>query len=209
MSGELGVSVELIWALVLMLVGLGLVVLELFIPSGGILGFLATIAVVVSVVLGFMSSPGHGVMMLVANVIVVPAVVALMFKWWPHTPMGRRVLLDVPDEEQLKPHDPELEALKKLRGRVARAHSPMLPSGAIEIDGQIYDALSEGVPIDPGQLVRIVEVQGNRVVVRPLDEQELQQLSQEQRSEEDLLSQDISELGLDLDSPPEGPQQSS
>ncbi len=197
-------SVELLWALVLVVLGLGLIVLELFIPSGGILGFLATVAVVASVVLGFMSSSSHGVLMLVVNVIVVPVVVAQALKWWPRTPLGRRVLLDVPDEEDLKPHDPELEALKQLVGQVARARSPMLPSGAIEVNGRVYDALSQGVAIDPGQWVRIVEVKGNRIVVRPLDEEELKQhLAQTQQTqqtpEEDLLSKPVDELGLELD----------
>ncbi len=197
-------SIELLWALVLVVLGLGLIVLELFIPSGGILGFLATVAIVASVVLGFMSSSSHGVLMLVVNVIVVPVVVAQALKWWPRTPMGRRVLLDAPDEEDLKPRDPELEALKQLEGQVARARSPMLPSGAIEVNGRVYDALSQGVAIDPGQWVRVVEVKGNRIVVRPLDEEELKQhlartQPQRQPSEEDLLSKPVDELGLELD----------
>ncbi len=196
-------SVELLWALVLVVVGLGLIVLELFIPSGGILGFLAAVAIVASVVLGFMSSSSHGVLLLVVNMVIVPVAVVQALKWWPRTPIGRRVLLDVPDEEDLKPHDPELEALKRLEGQVGRARSPMLPSGAIEVEGRVYDAISQGVAIDPGQWVRVVEVKGNRIVVRPLDEQELQQhLAQtrpaDQPAEEDLLSKPVDELGLEL-----------
>ena len=49
----------------------------------------------------------------------------------------------------------------------------MLPSGAVLISGRTIDAVSEGVPIDPGQLVRIIQVRGNRVVVRPVETDEV------------------------------------
>jgi hypothetical protein len=42
----------------------------------------------------------------------------------------------------------------------------MLPSGLIRIDGRSYDASSEGMPIEAGQRVKVVDVQTNRLVVR-------------------------------------------
>ena len=65
----------------------------------------------------------------------------------------------------------------------------MLPSGAVEIDGQTIDALSEGVPIESGQRVRVIEVRGMRVVVRPADD--------EPPTTDDVLSQPIDSLGLE------------
>jgi hypothetical protein len=47
----------------------------------------------------------------------------------------------------------------------------MLPAGAIILDGRTVDAVSEGMPIEAGQMVRVVEVRANRVVVRPLDDE--------------------------------------
>ena len=51
------------WALALLLLtlGLGLAVLEVFFPSGGILGFLCIASIVAAVVLGFKSGPGMGI----------------------------------------------------------------------------------------------------------------------------------------------------
>lgn len=59
-------------------------------------------------------------------------------------------------------------------GKIGVAKSKMLPSGAILIDGRTVDAYSEGVPIDPGQRVVVLEVQGTRVLVRPIDDDEEQ-----------------------------------
>ena len=45
----------------------------------------------------------------------------------------------------------------------------MLPSGVVIVDGRNVEAVSEGMPIEVGQEVRIVQVRGKRVVVRPIE----------------------------------------
>jgi membrane-bound serine protease (ClpP class) len=55
--------------------------------------------------------------------------------------------------------------LEGLIGHVGRAKSKMLPSGIIVIEKDSYDAVSEGMPIEPGQRVRVIEVRGNRLIV--------------------------------------------
>ena len=66
----------------------------------------------------------------------------------------------------------------------------MLPSGAVVIDGRTIDALSEGTPIEAGQRVRVIEVRGNRVVVRLAE-------GEQGPPSDDVLSQPIETLGLD------------
>src|SRR5262249_43991186 len=80
-------------------------------------------------------------------------------------------------------------SLRQLQGKLGVAKTVMLPSGAVLIDGQTIDALSEGPPIEAGQRVRVIEVHGNRVVVRVADDAPA--------STDDVLSQPIESLGLD------------
>ncbi|MCZ9961728.1 hypothetical protein OFQ54_07830 [Brachyspira hyodysenteriae] len=40
------------------------------------------------------------------------------------------------------------------------------PSGYIVIDGQKYDAVSEGEFIDKGSSLKVILVEGNRIVVK-------------------------------------------
>ena len=68
-------------------------------------------------------------------------------------------------------HRPRRDHLKGLVGQVGHAKSKMLPSGMITIEGRTIDAMSEGMPIEPGEAVRVIEVRGTRVVVRPLSEE--------------------------------------
>jgi len=46
----------------------------------------------------------------------------------------------------------------------------MLLSGVITIDGRTVDAVSESLPIEPGQPVRVIRVLGHLVVGRPIEE---------------------------------------
>jgi membrane-bound ClpP family serine protease len=162
-----------IWAVLLLALGLGLAVLEVFIPSGGILGFLACSSIVAGIIIGFQQDEPWwvGPAILAGAVIGLPTVVILAFKWLPRTAMGRRVLLMAPKSEDILPEDPRMEYLKGLVGQAARAKCKMRPAGAITIDGRTVDAVSEGMPIEAGQMVRVIEVRANRVVVRPLDEE--------------------------------------
>ncbi len=49
------------WAVLLMLIGCGLVVMEVFIPSGGILGFLSGVCIIGSIVMAFRRDSTTGI----------------------------------------------------------------------------------------------------------------------------------------------------
>jgi membrane-bound serine protease (ClpP class) len=161
----------LAWAVLLLLLGLGMVVLEVFIPSSGILGFLAFSALVGAVIMGFTAGPGSGLAVLGVIILGLPVVVVAALHYWPHTPIGRRILLRGPESDEVLPDSPKRQQLLAMIGRVGRAKSKMLPSGVITVGGRTVDAVSDGMPIEPGQKVRVVEVRGNRVLVRSIDEE--------------------------------------
>ena len=180
------------WAILLLLVGLALVVLEVFIPSGGILGFLAACSIIAAVAVGFMDGrPWVGFAILITAVFGIPIAVVLALHWWPRTPLGRRMLLGAPTDGEVLPDSARRRKLKALIDQVGVAKSKMLPSGAVTIDGRTIDAVSEGMPIDAGQRVRVIDVHGNRVVVRPVDDEP------SSSADADPLSRPIDAVGLD------------
>ena len=180
------------WAILLLVMGIGLAVLEVFFPSGGILGFLTVCSVIASIVVAFKSGPLIGMAILATSVIGLPVAIVAALRYWPKTAMGRRILLITPSGEDVLPDDPRRRLLKSLVGKIGRTKSKMLPSGAISIEGRTIDAVSEGMFIEPGQPVRVTEVRGNRVVVRPVDEDQ-----KPARDEDDPLARPIDSLGLD------------
>lgn len=184
----------LTWAILLMFVGGLLAVSEVFIPSGGILGLLASVAILTSIGMAFYHhGPGTGLIFSFVAVIGIPVCLGLAFKYWPQTALGKRLMPAPPSSEELMPDGSDRQQLKSLVGKIGRAKSLMLPAGAIKIEGQTVDALTQGQPVEAGQAVKVIEVRGNRVVVRPLEEGE----SLSERDPSDVLSQSLDSLGLD------------
>lgn len=186
----------LAWSALLLLLGLLLVMVEVFIPSGGVLGFLSITSLVAGVILAFYHRGAEvGFLFLTVTAVALPVTLMMAFRWWPKTPMGRRILLDVPKSEEVLPDSPERRWLRQMVGRVGVAKSLMLPSGAIEVDGHTIDALTEGTPIEAGQRVRVIAVRGNRALVRVADDAAPAET-------DDVLSRPIDFLGLEsLDDP--------
>ncbi|MEI6240465.1 MAG: NfeD family protein [Planctomycetia bacterium] len=163
----------LVWVIILLVVGLAVMVLEVFLPSGGILGFLSLTAIVAAIATAFMElGATAGLVVLAVATVVVPTVLALAFRWFPETPLGRRVLPPPPDPADVAPSASRRRALGKLVGRGGRAVSEMLPWGVVEIDGMQVEALSDGGPIERGAAVEAVGVQGRDLVVTPIRVQE-------------------------------------
>ena len=182
------------WAVVLLVLGCGLLVLEVFIPSGGVIGFFAAVAIVSSIVVAFRRDLTTGLAFTAVTLFAVPAAVGLAFKYWPHTPMGKAFLGDLPTDQDTAPDDPR----RKLIGRIGVAKSKMLPSGAVLVDGKVIDAICRGGAVEPGQSIKVVEVRGNRVVVRPARAGE----AAAKVSSDDLLGKPIEDFGLEsIDEP--------
>jgi membrane-bound ClpP family serine protease len=182
----------LVVAGLLLLLGVALAVLEVFVPSGGVIGFLAAVIVGASIVLAFRDSVTSGLIMLSLAGICIPVAMGLAFRVWPSTPMGRRILLAPPTSQEVLPDQSELRSLV---GRIGKARSLMVPSGACEFDGQVVNAVSEGVAIDAGQVVRVIDVRGNRVVVRPHNGEPLP--AQTNPNTDPDLARPIESLGFD------------
>ena len=163
----------LVWGVGLLGAAVLLLVMEVFVPSGGVIAITSGVVAIAGVVCLFMMKESGmlwgsaGTLMML---IVFPSVFALWVKVVPNTPLGRRMMGTISEEEQAhraeherQEHD-ELEALIGLEGR---ALTPLRPVGSIEIDGQRMQALAEGVAIESGDRVRVTKVINAQIRVRP------------------------------------------
>ena len=180
----------LTWAILLLIAGCALLVIEMFIPSGGIISICSGVAIIASMVMAFRQGSTTGLSFMLLTVVAVPSTLGLAIKYWPLTPMGKAFLGELKTTAELKPEDTRRE----LVGKLGIAKSKMLPSGSVQIEGKYIDAISQGAAIDIGQAVVVVEVRANRVVVRPADEHEARQIIS---SKKDVFSTPIEELGMD------------
>ena len=54
-------------------------------------------------------------------------------------------------------------------GQTGTAESPLRPAGKVKFGNEYIDVVSDGTFVDAGEAVRIIQVHGNRIVVRRLD----------------------------------------
>src|SRR4051812_18876447 len=113
-----GFDQTLIWAVLLLLLGITCLVLEMFLPSGGLLGVLAGLSIVGAIVLAFMSGPVPGLLMTLTVTLMLPIMLALAVRYWPETPLGRLILLRRPQgaDEVL----PQTEAYRTIQSLVGK-----------------------------------------------------------------------------------------
>ena len=159
-------------AYLLIVLGLALMVAELFIPSSGVLFLVSTLCILGGVVLTFVyGDTATGMVTLLTVFVVVPALAALMLYLWPRTPMGRRLIL--PDQDATVARMPVNLELEGLRGRYGKALSDLRPAGTVDFDGRRVDTISEGQMVPAGAWVRCVDVRFGTVVVRQVDAPDL------------------------------------
>lgn len=189
------------WSLILVVVGLAIIVLELFIPSAGVLGIIAAILLISGVIVGFVSGIQTGLIVLLVVLIILPVMFSILIKAWPHTPIGRRILIGPLAHEDVIPQGEYYTEIKSLVGQLGVVKSIMLPSGIVMINGKKFDAISDGMALEPGETIKVVAVRGNRIVVSRYDGEVGDAIDLPAR-DSDLLSQPLEELGLDpLDDP--------
>jgi membrane-bound ClpP family serine protease len=157
------------WPLICLIVGLVLLISEIFVPSGGVLGILAAGLLGLSLWLSFAHSTALGAKFLGALAVLVPVVAVVGVQLWPHTPVGRRMILRPPTEDDYEPAVPGAAGgtrLEHVVGQFGRSVTTLRPSGVVEVAGRRFDALSEDGMIGPGEAVRAIEARGNQLVVR-------------------------------------------
>ena len=156
-------------AFVLIGVGLLLLLAELLVPSG-IFFVIALAAIIGGIVMTFNYSNDVylGWVVLIAVFLAVPLVTTVLFHYWPRMPGGRRFFLAGPEEDATLASEPANVELESLRGRFGRAVSALRPAGIVDFDGRRVDSITEGMLVEPGQMVRCIDVRAGRVLVRPV-----------------------------------------
>ena len=163
-SGAVGqVSIGLLF--LLLIIGLVLVVAEIFFVSMGALGAGAALTLLTAVVLAF-THHGQvvGFLFLTAAAIGAPVVAYFALKALPNTRLGQQLLLAGPNREDVTraAAEPDLE---RYRDQTGVTESVLRPAGIARIAGRRVDVISRGEMIEAGIAVRVINIEGNRVVV--------------------------------------------
>lgn len=151
----------------LLAVGLAAIVAEMFIPAGGaigIAGLLAIAAAIVGVYQRF--GPLAGTLALAAAVVLAPVLFSTYARIFPRTFIGRLLILKKGPPDGPNPAGPARDGSGQLVGREGRSLTVLRPAGMAEIEGRRLNVVSAGEFIERDQPIRVVRVEGSRIVVR-------------------------------------------
>ena len=157
-SGSVGV------VLLMTVIGLALIVAEVIFVSMGVLGIMAGGTLLTAVFVAFQVSIEFGIAITLFEAIASPLVLMYSFKILPKTPFGKSLILSGP------PTDGAAAAgdgsLGSLVGKLGVTTSSLRPSGYARVNNQKVDVVTRGEMVDKDRPVVVIDVSGNRVVVK-------------------------------------------
>lgn len=146
--------------IILLATGSLLIGAEIFIP-GAIAGTFGALALAGAVIVAFGISTACGFYVAVGVVVLSGITVVLWIKLFPRSSIGKSMTLSE-DGKSFKAADRRASLLDK----AGVAQSDLRPAGFALIDGQRVDVVCEGGLVSQGQPVKVVRIDGNRIVVR-------------------------------------------
>lgn len=135
--------------------------LEVFVP-GGIVGLIGVMMLIYAAFIALNTIGGIlGISLALLALLIGCVMVLLVIKVFPKSYAGRKLSL-MADMRESRGATDGLEALMDQEGV---AVTVLRPSGFAEIGGQRVDVVTRSENIEAGTKIRVVEVEGNRVVV--------------------------------------------
>lgn len=162
-------SIYVVWAVTCLVIAMVLFFLELFVPSGGLIGLAAGTSLVAGIVLLFRFNTKVGLVSAIVALGSLPFVFALALKVWPHTPIARMLLLkNRPtggSETTEGPGGGGAEPALRV-GLRGKALTDLRPVGTCLIEGRRLECLAESGMIRAGSAVCVVSMDGMHTKVR-------------------------------------------
>ena len=153
---------------ILLIAGTMLIGAEIFVP-GGVLGFLGGILLFGASVTAFIHpdiTNGAAAGITGGIIIMVGVVIGLWIKLFPDTWVGKQMTVSK-DLHDAKGTDAHLEELLGTEGITT---SYLHPGGYAEINGNRIDVITEGEMIDCNTAIKVIKIEGNRVLVAKIEE---------------------------------------
>jgi len=168
------------WELILFIVGIILIMVEVFaIPGFGVAGIAGIIAMITGLTLGLVDNvvfedpeftgEGLGILLKSLSLVLVATLAGLIFSLWA----TRKLLtttafenLSLKSEQRTDEGFIGVETKQKdLVGEEGVAHTVLRPSGRVMIQEKLYDAMSEYGFIEKGEAIRVIRYETGQVYV--------------------------------------------
>ena len=145
--------------------GILCIIVEMLLPTVGLLAGLGVAAMLYSVVLA-LGGDIHALYAMLISFVAAIVIFALIVKRLPSSKLWNKVVLK--DESRSERGFVSAAPRESLLGAVGEVLTELRPSGSVRLNGKPVDVVSEGAFVPKGVQVQVVAVEGNRVVVRQI-----------------------------------------
>ena len=150
-------------ALVMMIVGFALLVIEMYIPGFGLAGISGTILMIGGIIV-MKPTPLQALLLVLISVILLSIAFSIAMYSISKGRLSRSklVLNDALNQKEVAAG----EDLSYFVGKVGQTRTALRPAGIAEFDGVKLNVVSDGDFVNTQKHVRVERVEGNRIVVR-------------------------------------------
>ena len=150
------------------IIGVGLMVLEAFMPGFGVAGISGIVVEIIAVCLTWLNHgpvAALGMLLIILSVMAIAISMSLRSATNGKLSKSRIILRETESNEAGYRSSEDMEVFL---GREGRTTTVLRPTGIAEFDGVRLNVVSEGEFIQADTSVRVVRIEGSRILVRPM-----------------------------------------
>lgn len=146
---------------VLFLIGLLLILIEVFIPGFGLPGICGLILIGIA---SLIAANTYGFAAVIIVLLVLAAVGMILFKVLKRHNIYHKLVL----QDALVDQVYDQKSINHLMGKEGITLTPLKPGGKAEFEGKVADVFSNGEFIAKGREVKVIGIQGRDVIVKEI-----------------------------------------
>jgi len=158
-----------IWTIALFILGILLLLIEMFIPGFGIFGISGIVSVIIGLMMSF-PNPVQAFYSITFAVIASCVISYFLGKYLVKTPVFDRIILNL-KQEKSQGYLAFSDITSEFLNREGIALTTLRPAGSADFDGQKLDVLADGEFIPAGSKIRVIRVEGSKIVVKKIIEE--------------------------------------
>jgi len=149
-------------SIILFVVGIGLLIAEMYQPGFGLFGILGIVSLIACIFVTAQTIM-QGLILTGVFFVIILILLAIFILFFSKKLPGSFILKE---EETLDQGFSGTEDMRYLMGRTGTVLTLCRPAGTVDFDGVRLDVVSNGEYIEKGTFVEVIEIEGNRVVVK-------------------------------------------
>ncbi|MCL2226551.1 MAG: hypothetical protein FWB97_02835 [Oscillospiraceae bacterium] len=149
-------------SIILFVVGIGMIIVEMYQPGFGLFGAVGVISLIACI---FVTAQTVAQGLILTGIFfVILLILLVIFLVFFSKRLPKQLILH--DSETVEQGFSGTEDMKYLMGKTGVVMTICRPAGNVDFDGVRLDVVSNGEFVEKGALVEVVEIEGNRIVIR-------------------------------------------